>query len=282
MYINDGAIFACGNSWAKIETAMRKGYTTCLNWLMKAGLSAEPDKTELIFFRKQREREEPPNSIRLPLPVHNTSYSVPVKNTIRYLGFFFDTKLSWAHHVSVMCNRARASLKALQLLGNSVRGLDQARWRLAYNAICLPVLTYGCQLWFTGKQVTLVKKLQIVQNNAVKLISGTFHTTPREPLHQLLNVLPMDLRLTMLVQNTALRLYRAPKGSQLLKRLGGAWHTPIPEDIPLPVPTRNSVKTTLRDLAARVPTNGPRIDAFPEIPPGAPTWNGRVHVIPKQ
>ena len=57
-----------------------------------------------------------------------------------------------------MCNRARATLKALQILGNSVRGLDQARWRLAYNAICLPVLTYGCQLWFKGKQVTLSQK----------------------------------------------------------------------------------------------------------------------------
>ena len=82
-----------------------------------------------------------------------------------------------------MCNRARASLKALQLLGNSVRGLDHANWKLAYNAICLPALTYGCQLWFTGKQVGLVKKLQTVQNDATKIMTGTFRTTPREPLH---------------------------------------------------------------------------------------------------
>jgi hypothetical protein len=181
-----------------------------------------------------------------------------------------------------MCNQARATLKALQLLGNSVRGLNQARWRLAYNAICLPVLTYGCQLWFKGKQVTLVKKLQMVQNDAVRLISGTFHTTPREPLHQLLNVLPMDLRLNMIVQNSALRLYRVPKESQLLKRLGRAWHTPSPDECPLPAPIRESTGTTLRNLAARVPANGPCIEAFPDIPPGAPTWNGRVHVIPKQ
>ncbi|KAH9958920.1 hypothetical protein BC827DRAFT_529863 [Russula dissimulans] len=92
-----------------------------------------------------------------------------------------------------MCNRARATLKALQLLGNSVRGLDLASWKLAYNAVCLPVLTYGCQLWYKGKQKTLLKKLQIVQT--VRIISGAFKTTPREPLHQLLTILPMDLRL---------------------------------------------------------------------------------------
>jgi hypothetical protein len=181
-----------------------------------------------------------------------------------------------------MCNRTRASLKALQLLGNSVRGLDQARWRLAYNAICLPVLMYGCQLWYTGKQITLVKKLQIVQNDVVKLISGTFRTTPREPLHQLLNILPMDLRLDLMLQKTAFRLYKAPGGSQLLKRLGGTWHSPTADDLPLPAPNRAGIKTTLRLLAARVPESGPRVDPFPEVPPGAPHWDGRVQIMPKQ
>ena len=202
-------------------------------------------------------------------------------NTLRYLGFHFDARLNWKHHVDVACNRACASLKALQLLGNSVRGLDQARWWLAYNAICLPVLTYGCQLWFTGKQVTLVKKMQTVQNDAVKIMLGSFRTAPREALHHLLTVFPMDLRLNMIIKNTALHLYRAPKDSQLLRRLGSTWHVPTPEDLPLPAPARNKAKTTLRSLAARVPSTGPRINSFPNIPAGAPDWNGRIRTIPK-
>src|SRR5229473_2583472 len=96
--------------------------------------------------------------------------------TLRYLSFFFDSQLTWSCHMEIMCNRARASIKALQLLRNSVRGLDQDQWQLAYNTICLPVLTYGCQLWFTRKQVTLVKKLQTVQNEAVRVIAGAFCT----------------------------------------------------------------------------------------------------------
>jgi hypothetical protein len=138
---------------------------------------------ELIFFRKGREKSALPNYIHLPLPAMNTYYRVQASTTLQYLGFFLDTRLLWTHHVEVMCNRVQASIKALQLLGNSVRGLDQAKWRLAYNAICLPVLTYGCQLWFTGKQKTLVKKLQTTQNKAVKVIAGVFRTTPRDPLH---------------------------------------------------------------------------------------------------
>ena len=245
MYIDDGVIFACGHEWEQIEDTMRKGYTECAEWLTRAGLSIEPDKSELLFFRKRGERSDPPPYTHLPNHALQTYYRVPATVTIQYLGFFFDNRLNWTHHVDTVCNRARATLKALQLLGNSVRGLDQASWRLAYNAICLPVLTYGCQLWYTGKQVTLVKKLQTVQNDAVKIMSGTFRTTPREPLHQLLTVLPMNLRLDMLIQSTALCLYKAPGSSQLLRRLGPAWHTPTPNASPLPTPFRAGATTTL-------------------------------------
>lgn len=279
MYVDDGVIFACGKEWTDLENMMRSGYTECANWLTKAGLSAEPEKTELLFFKKKGEKANPPTRIHLPIPTINTYYRVQATNTLRYLGFFFDDRLTWTHHVNVVCNRARASLKALQLLGNSVRGLDQAKWRLAYIAICLPVLTYGCQLWYRGKQVTLVKKLQTVQNDAVRIITGTFRTTPREPLHQLLTILPMKQRLDLLTQKTALRLYKAPRGSQLTGRLGGPWHTPNPSDLPPPTPNRTGAKTTLRALAARVPANGPRIVAFPDTPPEAPSWNGRVQTL---
>ena len=281
MYIDDGVIFACGREWKHIEDTIRTGYSECTEWLTRAGLNIEPDKSELLFFRKRGEKSAPPPYTHLPNHSLQTYYRVSATNTIRYLGFFFDTRLNWSHHVDTVCNRARATLKALQLLGNSVRGLDQASWRLAYSAICLPVLTYGCQLWYTGKQAMLVKKLQTVQNEAVRIISGTFRTTPREPLHQLLTIIPMRQRLGMLTQSSALHLYKASGSSQLLKRLGPAWHTPTPNDPPLPTPTRAGITTTLSTLAAKVPPGGPRINPFPTLPQGAPHWNGRVTLIPK-
>jgi len=63
MYIDDSVILACGDSWRKVEKVMKTGYTTCLDWLRRAGLSAEPAKTELIFFRKRGEKTNPPHSV---------------------------------------------------------------------------------------------------------------------------------------------------------------------------------------------------------------------------
>ena len=143
LYIDDGAIFACGKTWTKVESSLTMAYTACASWLDRSGLRAELDKTELMYFRRRLEKIDPPGEILLPQRSHNTYYKVSATHRIRYLGFFLDQKLRWEHHVNIMCNRARGLIKALQLLGNSVRGLDFAQWRLAYHAICLPVLTYS-------------------------------------------------------------------------------------------------------------------------------------------
>jgi len=86
----------------------------------------------------------------------------------------------------------------------------------------------------------------------------------------------------MLTQNSALRLYRLPKTSQLLRRLGEGWHQPTPKDPPLPMLNNAGCVTTLRTLVARVPADGPRISQYPTLPHDAPQWNGRVETIPKK
>jgi len=66
LYIDDGAILACGKTWAKVESSLIKAYTACASWLSRVGLKAEPDKMELMYFRKQRDYEDPPGQISLP------------------------------------------------------------------------------------------------------------------------------------------------------------------------------------------------------------------------
>ena len=51
IYIDNGVIFACGQSWDNVETSMCDNYSECVQWLTRAGLNIEPDKSELIFFK---------------------------------------------------------------------------------------------------------------------------------------------------------------------------------------------------------------------------------------
>src|SRR6267142_2086663 len=86
----------------------------------------------------------------------------------------------------------------------------------------------------------------------------------------------------MLIQNAASRLYRVPKESQLLRCLGVEWHMLHPQEPHLPTPNRAGARTTLSALAMLVSAKGPCIESFPDLPPNAPSWDGRVEVLPKQ
>jgi hypothetical protein len=157
MYVDDGILFAASEDWRDVERLLTARYAVCEEWLRRSGLAIEPDKTELLFFQKPYERNAVQAPSRLVLPdLTISSYYVvrPVEN-LRYLGFFINRRLKWEPHVRIMCNRARASIKALQVLGNTIRGLSMANWRLVLNAVCLPVLAYGSQLWYLSCYASL-------------------------------------------------------------------------------------------------------------------------------
>ena len=219
-------------------------------------------------------------------PDANSYYVVTPVETLCYLGFFFHWCLNWEYHVRTMANRACASLKAMTVLGNSIRGLSMVNWQLVFNVVCLPVMTYGSLLWFRESGTKkLVNFLQRVQNEGVKIITGLFRTAPREALLQIARMLPMRHFLEKLSHTSALRLYRLPHSSQLLRRLGPQWYAPRHRDLPLPVPTpvnrpqpKNISRhpTSLEALAARIPARGPRVDVTAIPLWEVPIWVDRV------
>ena len=292
MYVDDGVIFAQGDDWDMVNSLLTARYQVCEEWLRRNNLAIKPEKTELVYFRKPWSRQtSPPDRLYLPDPTRMTYYKVLPKATVRYLGFFINHKLDWEPHVTTMCNRARASLKALQVLGNTHRGLSMANWRLVFNAVCLPVLSHGCQLWATSRKYTsLVKKTQLVFNEGVKIISGAFRTAPREALHELTRILPARLFFDKLTQTSALRLYRIPPTSQFFPRLGGDWVDIIlgerqPSNAGAVVynvtqtrPTRPIQRpTALEALGARVPADGPRANVVAIPPWEVPIWEAKLN-----
>jgi hypothetical protein len=286
MYVDDSILFAASEEWGDMERLLRARYMVCEEWLRRSGLAIEPDKTELLFFQKPYERNAIPAPTRLVLPDPTISsyYMVrPVEN-LRYLGFFINRRLKWEPHVRIMCNRARALIKALQVLGNTIRGLSMANWRLVLNAVCLPVLTYRSQLWYlTGVAKGLLNMVQRVQNDMVCQVTGAFRTALREPLLHFTRMLLMKFFIKKLTYTLALQLYRLPRESQLLRHLGEDWYVPGQGDLPLPVPRsrvlpgkRNQRPTALEALALKVPSAGPKVDIVALAPWEVPNWGEHV------
>ena len=207
MYVDDGLLFACAEEWADVTTLLQAQYSVCEEWLHRSGLTIKLEKTELLFFQKPYERNAMPAPawLILPDPANSTYYVVLPAENIRYLRFFINWWLKWEPHVRIMCNRAHALIKVLQVLGNSIHGLSMANWQLVLNAVCLPVLSWGSQLWFLmGAAKGLIKMLQRVQNEMVKVVTGSFHTVPRGALLRIMRMLPMVHYIEKLTHTSAL------------------------------------------------------------------------------
>jgi hypothetical protein len=99
MYVDDGNLFACGTDFAQVSNRLRLAYRECWDWLHKAGLAIEPDKTEVTFFQNSHAGHRRPDYIWLADPSRALEYRVDATNTVRYLGIYFDFRLNWAEHV---------------------------------------------------------------------------------------------------------------------------------------------------------------------------------------
>jgi hypothetical protein len=170
MFVDDSNIFMWAPTYQLLALKLRDYYTDCYDWCLRVGLTIKPEKTEVLFFSclwpNLTLHSPHPSMIYLPDWGSNTYYMTTATDHIQYLGLHFDHKLSWNKHISVVAMRTKGMLKALQLLSNSVCGLNHGSWHLAYNAICIPMLMYGSPIWYRD-QKKHIKSLQVVQNLAI-------------------------------------------------------------------------------------------------------------------
>lgn len=247
-YVDDILLLATTSSHTANITKLEHAADTVIQRLHELGLSIDPEKTELIHF--SRARIEPPGTrdhLNL-LPRSTLPRAITPIQNMRWLGVFFDKKLSFKTHVEMMATRAQSTLAGLRILANSIRGLSIANARLLYKTVILPVLTFASPVWFTGiRQKGLIRPLERAQADGLRWLLGTFRTTPIAEMHHIGSILPIPHLLRQLSANMAIRLHSLPSSSQVLARLPPTWPAHDP-DIPTPPPT-----------ALRTPTSQPTI-----------------------
>ena len=258
-YVDDGAIIATSATHHSAARQAVEGFELVANWLHQNGLATDSDKSEFISFYKHlspHTHGPVPNRIALRDPTNGLTV-VKRSSVVRYLGVFIKHNLTWDHHVTIMANRARSTVRAISILGNTVRGLHAANWRKVFHALILPVLTYGLPLYASQKHVVgLTKTLQVAQNDAIRKMTGAFKTTPVDPLHFVAAIFPVKILLPKLLGEYSDRVHRLPPSCQLRTLLT---HNPVAI-----WPSWFPISTPITRLPA--PSYQPPIFSFPAHP----------------
>jgi hypothetical protein len=167
-----------------------------LKWLHANGLDVDPSKCELMIFHKTHKHANLlGGEITEAQYLDSTLGPNTIKTTksLKYLGIYIDHCLCWTKHMEIMTNCGKSNICGINILDNSIRGLDFLNWRKVFNALVIPSMTYGVQVWYTGtKQRGLIQKIQVTQNEGIRKITGVFQTSPVEPLHNLTAIPPVS------------------------------------------------------------------------------------------
>ena len=229
-YIDDFSFLAISHSANHNVIALGNTLIRATDLLSDIGMRIDPEKSDLIHFSRARACPQP--SIDVSLYGHNLVISP--KLTVRWLGIFFDQKLTFQEHVKIMANRVTSVANGIRLLANTVRGLSQRHIRILFKTYVLPILTYASHIWFHTdcSQKSLVSRLERVQNISLRQICRGFKTMPIPAIQALSHQPPIELTLRKLSESMAIRLLKLPFRSLVSQRLPDVWRKGRKGDAP--------------------------------------------------
>ncbi|CAA7264649.1 unnamed protein product [Cyclocybe aegerita] len=145
----------------------------------------------------------------------------------RYLGFYFDCRLTFHEHIHYYATKAFTTVQAMRMLGNSTRGLLPKQRCLLYRSCVVPIAMYGYHLWYFdgARNKDTMNQLKRMQRKAALWITGAFRPSSTGGLEALAGLIPVHLMLKKLATCTVYHVatlsdthpLRSMMGERLLK-----------------------------------------------------------------
>ncbi|KAL1447787.1 hypothetical protein WDU94_010908 [Cyamophila willieti] len=160
----DDTVIACSSlslvsSQARLQSLVDEVAHWCSSW----GIIINTQKTVCKKFSLKTEKP-----VR-PITINGTS--IPwTADSIKWLGVWFDKRLTWGDHIKKKIIQAHLRLQLLFPILNKKSRMNMKTSLLIYKTILKPVITYAAPVWIPASQCHL-KKLQIFQNKVLRIIT---------------------------------------------------------------------------------------------------------------
>jgi ribonuclease HI len=187
-YIDDFSISVTSTSARKNIKLLATIASSLFQQAAAQKVEFDSDKTELIHFSRQK----------MPITegIQLGSIFIKPKQLVRWLGIWFDSKLTFKEHIQKKLAAAQAAYEGLARLATAQKGLSFRASRQLYVACVTSIADYGVQLWYRGpgQQRSLLKLYQRLQNQALLRITGAFKGAPYRALELEAAVPPPEVR----------------------------------------------------------------------------------------
>lgn len=257
LFADDLTLYCKGRNVNSIQGHLQSSIEHLVEWTKQTGFKFSLTKTNAIHFTRQNLPNQKP---RLTLRNHDIKYV----DHIKLLGMVFDKKLTWSSHLEALKNDCKAKLNIMKALANHEWGADTTCLLQIYKAVIRSRIDYGSIVYMSAKSVHL-NPLNVIQNNAIRIATGAFVTSPTAKVLCNVNEPPLSDRRKLLSLTYATTVASNPQNPVYQYVFSNRFHSIYNANPRLPQPFHRRLSLMLQNLNIQFPPI--ILKSFSEFPP---------------
>ena len=181
LFADDTTIFYSSPNIHIVFENIKQDLANLTEWFRANKLSLNVNKTNYMIFSRTL-HNVPDHTLTI-----ETETIQRVEST-KFLGIIIDESLSWSEHLNFTRKKISSGIYAINA---SKHLLSQQHLKTVYYTLIHPYLNYGTILWASSSK-THMRKLQIMQNKAIRAITLSKYNASASPIFKTLGILPVD------------------------------------------------------------------------------------------
>ena len=185
-FADDLCLIIIGKDYNMTKQETKKRMDIIENWCSSSGLKISTLKTQVMIWTKQR-------NFTPPTYILHKNESIPILESVKYLGITIDNKLNWNEHVDNITKKCLKQLfKARLAIGkNWGTGPKTTKW--IYTGVVRPSIAYGAVAWGFNLSKRNISKLNKIQHLASIMITRGQQASAQIVLDTILDLEPINL-----------------------------------------------------------------------------------------
>lgn len=196
LFADDTMIYVTGECSEEINKKMNDVFHKIENWMNLNKLKLNAEKTKYMIVRSSR--KEVKGQIKI---VCMNGVVLERVEVIKYLGVMIDSRLTFAEHCDYMLKKIGKKTSFLNRIGQYLTPYSR---QIVYKSIIAPHFEY-CATVIVGMGETQIKKLQVAQNRAMRVILQCKRNTRVEHMLQALQYMSIRQRI---YYNTSIFIFK--------------------------------------------------------------------------
>ena len=174
LFADDTTIFFHSNNIDNIISTTKVIMTQLTNWFRANKLTLNADKSSFTIFKSSQK-----NIANQPDKIKFNNQEICRTSHIKFLGVIIDENLTWNNHINELCNKLK---RLFHIFYNIRHLLSKDNIKTIYYALIYSRIKYGISVYGQACN-TKMKRIQKLQNQLLKVLSGKKFRFPTDELH---------------------------------------------------------------------------------------------------